>query len=181
MQPHPVGRRVVQHDRHAIEVRDAPEDLRQLPDEAPQIAARGGRARDVEQDVMNVRRKAQTVAPVAVPGVHGRITGLLLRVHPEPIYRAVGGESTVSLTEQRLREALLRFLCRLFAAAVVAGAQVVGALVLVAPAGAEDVKAADVLGLALEDAGLVGGRWRGGELDGAGGERGGKEEGDETA
>ena len=87
----------------------------------------------------------------------------------------------MSLMEQWLRGVLLRGLLRRLAAAAVAGAQVVGALVLVAPAGAEDVEAADVLGLALQDAGLVGGRWRGGELDGTRGERGGKEEGDETA
>ena len=98
-----------------------------------------------------------------------------------PIYRAVGGESTVSLTEQRLRGTLLRRgLLRRLAAAVVAGAEVAGALLLVAPAGAEDVEAPDVLSLALEDAGLVGGRgWRG-ELDGAAGEDGGEDEGDEV-
>jgi hypothetical protein len=65
-------------------VRDPPEDLRQLAQEAPQIAARGGRARDVEQDVVNVRREAQTLAAAAVLRVHGRTTGLLLRVHPRP-------------------------------------------------------------------------------------------------
>jgi len=97
-----------------------------------------------------------------------------------PIYRAVGGESTVSLREQWLWATLLRAFLRRLAAAVVAGAQVVGALVLVAPARAEDVQAADVLGLALEDAGLVGDGGQGGELDGAGGEGGGEEEDDEV-
>src|SRR5262249_5148191 len=160
------GRRVVQHDRHAIEVRDPPEDLRQLPQEGAQITARGGRARDVEQDVVNVCREAQTLAVAAIPRIHGRTAGFLPRVHPGPVYRAVRGESTVSLTEQRLGGALLLLgRLRRLAAAVVAGAQVAGALLLVAPAGAEDVEAADVQGLALEDAGLVGGGWRGGQLD----------------
>ena len=84
VQPHRFARRVVQHDGHAIEVRDPTKDLRQLPQEAAQIAARGGRARDVEQGVVNIRREAQTLAAAAVPRVDGRTAGLLLRVHPKP-------------------------------------------------------------------------------------------------
>jgi len=58
------------------------------------------------------------------------------------------------------------------AATLVAFAQVAGAALLGAPVRANDVEAADVLGLTFEDALLIGDLGWGGELDGAAGERG---------
>ena len=68
---HEIALRIVQHEPETVEAGDAAQESHQIAEQARQVPVRGGGARDIEQDPVDIARGACAgcaVAPVSAAG-----------------------------------------------------------------------------------------------------------------
>jgi hypothetical protein len=84
VQAHEIRDRVVQHDRHAVEASDPAQHIDEAAQQAPQVAARRGRARDVQQCLSEIRGNCRGCTASIACGLLWRLPVPLRRVHSLP-------------------------------------------------------------------------------------------------